>query len=201
MEGQDRDWLANFIALQFTRGRHFRDMQNRIANEALKLLARGRAANPEWISAQLGPNATEDEVRQTTSVLRNGRFTVTPDQSASVIGALKTAARLVQPLGMMRWNLMKASTVSIISSDAPVTLWREPSERDDYEGIGILTADEIAVPVDPQHALILLPPDDAGDGSDVVLASNNQVAALNSRTILGAFRQIYAHPATEPSGR
>jgi Protein of unknown function (DUF4238) len=152
----DRDWLANFIALQVTRGTQFRDMQHRIANEGLQLLARAYASRPESIRALLGEKATDEAVGEAASFLREGRFTVTPRQTASVVGAMQAAAQLVQPIGMMRRHLLRAAVPSIATSDAPLTLWREPSELDDVVGIGVLTAEEIALPVDPWHALILL---------------------------------------------
>ncbi len=193
----DRDWLANFIALQVTRGTQFRDMQHRIANEGMQLLARAYGARPETVRALLGEKATDKAVNEAASFLREGRFTVTPSQTASVLGAMQAAAKLVQPIGMMRWHLLRAAVPSIITSDAPLTLWREPSELDDVVGIGVLTAEEIALPVDPWHVLILLPPPGTDAGS-IIEATWLVVGGLNARTILGAQRQIYAHPSTQP---
>jgi len=197
MSVEDRDWLANFIALQLTRGRPFRDMQQRLANEALGLLGRAQAAHPEGIRRILGEEATDENVEEAGSVLREGQFTVTPDQSQSVVGAMQVAGTLVQPISDKCWNLLKADAQRIVTSDAPVTLWRAPWPNEDVEGIGVLTAEEIALPVDPQHVLILQPP--GPDAPAITMMDSTLTATLNWRTIHDGHRQVYAHPATLPS--
>ncbi len=158
----DRGILANFIALQMTRGTRFREFLKEIANEMMKLAARAHASVPGAVEAIAGDEATADDIQEFRAILREGRFDVTPNQSASVINALKAAEELVPPIGLKRWSLLRTDTPLIVTSDNPITLWRQALGPQDNWGVGVLTADELALPVDPRHALILRHPHRAG---------------------------------------
>jgi hypothetical protein len=46
-----------------------------------------------------------------------------------------------------------------LSSEYPLSYWREPSPTDHMYGIGPATADEVRLPISPTHALVLTPPE------------------------------------------
>lgn len=43
----------------------------------------------------------------------------------------------------------------LITSDAPLIVWRQPSRRDEYEGVGIAWAEEIRFPLDSSKQLVI----------------------------------------------
>jgi hypothetical protein len=43
----------------------------------------------------------------------------------------------------------------LITSDTPLVIWRRPSIRDQFEGVGIANAEEVRFPLDPRKQLVL----------------------------------------------
>jgi hypothetical protein len=189
----DREILSNFIALQLTRGTRFREFLKEIATDMMRLASRAQASIPGAVEAIAGDNATAEDIEDFRAILLEGRVEVTPNRSAAVIDALKIAEELVPIIGVKKWNLMKTDGLRIVTSDNPVTLWRKPLGPHDNWGVGVQTADEVALPVDPQHALVLRHPYPTEEEL-VREADSDAVRALNSRTILQAHRWIYSHP-------
>jgi hypothetical protein len=189
----DREILSNFIALQLTRGTRFREFLKEIATDMMKLASRVQATVPGAVEAIAGDNATAEDIEDFRAILREGRVEVTPNRSAAIIDALKVAEELVPIIGVKSWNLVKTDGLRIVTSDNPVTLWRKPLGPHDNWGVGIQTADEVALPVDPQRALVLRHPY-PGEEEFVREADHDAVRTLNSRTILQAHRWVYAHP-------
>jgi hypothetical protein len=194
----DREVLANFIALQITRGTRFRELLKEIANDMMRLAARAHVSIPGALEAIVGDDASAEDIEQFRAILREGRFDITPNQSASVINALRVAEELVPIIGVKRWNLVRTDALRIVTSDNPVTLWRRPLAQEDNWGVGVQTADEVALPVDSKLALVLRHPLPSEEES-LMQVDLEAVRTLNSRTILQASRWVYAHPETLPS--
>lgn len=55
----------------------------------------------------------------------------------------------------MNWTIEIDRKERFITSDVPVVLWRAPSRRDDYQGFGLETAEELRFPIDPSKQLVL----------------------------------------------
>jgi len=189
----DHDIIANFIALQITRGQDFRELQTEIANDMMRFAARAQAAFPEGIRQILGEEVTDEAISEVTRVLAEGQFTVTPDKSASIVEALTIAANLVQPIGSMDWALIELPGPGFLTSDAPVRMWRRREGPHDVWGTGVVTAQEISLPLDPQRCLLLQPPDYETPLKDMSI--RDAVLTLNMRTASGAHRYFFSRPA------
>jgi hypothetical protein len=189
---EDRSILANFIALQITRGSTFRELQAGIIDDIMKMAGRMQAAHPEGIRGLLGDEVTDEEVEEVTATLRAGDFTVTPNKNASIIDAMHVAAELVGYTVGLRWDLIVSPVPAILTSDAPVSLWRRKHGPNDNWGVGVETADEITFPIDPNQCLLLHPSDHETDLDGVPV--REAVLTLNMRTALGAYRYFFSHP-------
>lgn len=66
-----------------------------------------------------------------------------------------TALSLMPKLAAMHWSIAIDRKERLITADQPVLLWKRPSRRDAFEGVGIQTADEIRLPLDPGKQLVL----------------------------------------------
>jgi hypothetical protein len=118
---------------------------------------------------------------------------VTPNKSASLVEALMIASGLVQPLGQMDWSLLELPGPGFITSDAPVRMWRRREGPHDVWGVGVETAQEISLPIDPQRCLILQP---RGYETELrKMATRDMVLTLNMRTASGAHRHFFGRPS------
>lgn len=68
---------------------------------------------------------------------------------------LRSVRRAVPLIDRLHWTLEFSRKARFITSDVPLVLWRAPSPRDNYEGVGIGNADEIRFPLDPSKQLTL----------------------------------------------
>jgi hypothetical protein len=92
--------------------------------------------------------------------------------------------------------LARFSKRKLITSDTVISLYRAPRPENAFYGMGLLTADEVYVPLARDVALILMPRDDM-DGvrlhaSTAMAKHINLVVGANSR------RWIFHHPDDLP---
>ncbi len=72
------------------------------------------------------------------------------------VRSMFSSVPLVVPLLLeMNWTLEVDRKSLLITSDMPLVLWRRPSFRDKFEGMGIESAEELRFPLDPRHQLVL----------------------------------------------
>lgn len=57
----------------------------------------------------------------------------------------------------MTWTLELGRRPILYTSDRPVMMWRPPSPRDAYEGVGLLGATEVRFPLTPRALLVMRP--------------------------------------------
>ena len=86
-----------------------------------------------------------------------------------------TATTLTPTLSDMHWSLAVDRKERLITADQPVLIWKRPSPRDAYLGVGIQSADEIRVPLDPSKQLVLR----HRSRPEVIRLSSDDVAACN----------------------
>ena len=55
----------------------------------------------------------------------------------------------------MHWTVERCRRAMLLTSDRPVMNWRPPSTRDQFEGIGIETAQEVRLPITPTELLVM----------------------------------------------
>ena len=95
---------------------------------------------------------------------------------------------LVPRINAFNWTIEVDRKEQLITSDSPVVVWRTPSKRDDYEGIGIDSAEELRFPIAPDRQLVLSRRQrtpSARISSDRVRGCNADMAAACHRFIIG----------------
>lgn len=68
---------------------------------------------------------------------------------------LHSVEALVPLLLDRSWTVETDRKERFLTSDVPVVIWRPPTPRDDFEGIGPINADEIRFPLAPASQLVL----------------------------------------------
>ena len=69
---------------------------------------------------------------------------------------LGIASKEIAPrLCKFHWTVEHCRRPILFTSDRPVMCWRPRSAKDEYEGIGVDTADEIRMPLTPQDLLVI----------------------------------------------
>ena len=184
--------LCNFIAIQMTRGRDFRDKLDGFATQVIQKmmaleagLGSGRVA--EIIEQALGEKPTDEEAAEAMDWMRRGDFTMKLHPNASLLAMLDSAAELVQPFAAMKWKVATFNEPVLITSDSPVSLWvKDPHP---FWGVGVATADQISLPVSPTKVFVIYPQaDDDGD------LEEPSAGDLNSRTMNSAQRWLFMDP-------
>lgn len=116
---------------------------------------------------------------------------VTAEMSMQI--ALRTSKETAPALATMYWSVEHDRKARLITSDGPLILWRAPTPRDAYEGLGITGAEEIGFPLDPAKQLVLTPkPRPAG-----VRISPQRSAACNQDLAYACHNFVVANPREE----
>jgi hypothetical protein len=103
---------------------------------------------------------------------------------------LRGMEQIAPVLSGFHWTIESDRKRRFITSDAPLVVWRKPTPRDEFEGIGVANAEEIRFPLDPGKQLVL-----AGRARPrTVRISSRRVQDCNADTASACHRFIVAHP-------
>ena len=158
--GSEERWaLASLLALQHTRSPEQR--ARTMFHDNVQSFLNGRELTRELVAEylaehHLGSTPSPNEVEAalgwvSASIHMGGETSVT--QSIELM--LTTAANLTPLIEEMRWTVEHDRKGRFLSSDTPLTIWRPPSKRDQFEGIGIENCIEVRIPLDPWKLLVL----------------------------------------------
>lgn len=155
----ERDVLSVYLALQMTRTPEQRERL--IFPERLAKFLDGRELTRELVAAYLtdhhigfAPSENEVEGAWTfASVALRGLSALTPELSMRLM--LSSVSELAPRLAGLRWCVEHDRKERFVTSDTPLVLWRTPTVRDQFEGFGVETAEEIRFPLDPGKQLVL----------------------------------------------
>lgn len=150
--------LAVFLSVQFTRTTHHREQV--MLPERLAHWAGQRALTEDLVAEYLEtvhlgfpprPREAEGAFLYVSKALEDGAAT----SEFAIDMMLRMIAALVPRLLLLNWTLEMDAKQRLITSDTPVVIWRKPSRKDDFEGVGIESADELRFPLDPGKQLVL----------------------------------------------
>jgi uncharacterized protein DUF4238 len=154
----DRAALAIFLALQGTRTPEQRERVE-FASRVVKY-ANGREVNPDLVAEFLEkvhlrakPSAKEVLAAHEFVSLDVSWGASTPQFAIDLM--LKSALGMAPLLSGLWWTLEFDRKDLLTTSDTPLVIWRAPTPRDAYEGVGIMTAEELRIPLDPSKQLVL----------------------------------------------
>ena len=157
----DRDsaTLALFVGLQMARTTQHRErvlFPRRVVD-----WANGRQITRELVaeyleSEHLGfepdPGEVDGALTVVSVALRDEPNTLTDEFAVEMM--LRSGIEISRRLLRLNWSIECDRRREFITSDTPVVVWRKPTPRDEYEGLGIENADEIRFPLDPGKQLV-----------------------------------------------
>jgi hypothetical protein len=155
----ERTTLAAFMALQLTRtpeqrGRVFFAMDLAAYAGARKL---DRIVVAEYLErVHLGFRPRDAEVSAAldlAQVVLRDPVLLTSEFAIRLM--LESVDQLAPVLLDRHWTLEIARKPRLLTSDHPLVIWRTPSPRDRYEGVGIANAEQVRFPLDPGKQLVL----------------------------------------------
>lgn len=203
LDVESRTALAHFIALQIPRGEVFRATMNRTADQIGKMVLQMAAAHPATLRRLMretgdGTEPTDEEVAAQAEFLARGEYTIRESQNASVALFLETAGELVEPVFACSWDLVTVTGEGrMITADEPIRMWRAPGKAPAWMGVGIFTAEDITLPLDPMHCLRFSMRMGAPDR--VFKIGDQEVEIINGRTAQGAHRYLVVEKTWQPS--
>ena len=134
-----------------------------------------------------GPGVSFERMKE---FVEGGRYTIKVTTEALIRTELSAFDQVLQSVGSRRWSLIDAVSHApdFITCDHPITLVSNDPEARGPVGVG-LKQTEIVFPINPRQALLGVFEDSPGPE---VSASPHSVAAINSRVIRHADRQLYS---------
>jgi hypothetical protein len=198
----DSATLALFVGLQAARTTHNRE--SALFPQQVLAWAAGRPLTHELMAEYLEteylgftPHDREIDAALTyVQVAQGAPETLTQEWAVEMM--LRSALEFSKQVLRLHWSIEHDRRREFITSDTPVVLWRKPSHQDEYRGLGISTAAEVRIPLDPGKQLVMSrrprrPSHDVAVHR--VRRSNADMAAACHRLIVGAptNREVGAH--------
>lgn len=192
---EEREVLSIYLAFQMTRTPEQRERT--LFPERLAAYLDGRDLTRDSVAAYLAdhhlgfsPGANEiDAAFDFASVALQDRSILTPEFSMQMM--LRSVAGLAPRLAGFHWCVEHDRKQRFITSDTPLVLWRTPTHRDEFEGFGIETAEEIRFPLDPAKQLVLTP----RTRTPSARVQPARSAAANQDAALACHNFVVAHPS------
>ncbi|MCZ4494227.1 MAG: hypothetical protein JWP53_3158 [Conexibacter sp.] len=188
---EERAAWAEFMAVQVSRGRHFREMTKDWSDRLMKATLGVAAANaPDSYFEAMSAEAVGDEplpemTKERRQQLIDGEgFDVVPTQEHMIEMSLVAVEQLTSIFFQMSWKLLRFPDRWLITSDHPVAYWREPSPMNSFYGIGPITAREVRIPLSPNTALVLTHPHRIDEPEDEEIDMGRDVARCLNRDLL-----------------
>lgn len=157
---QNRWALAHYAALQSVRGPDTRKTTEHVRATMVRLEvgAGGRKNVGAWIRDNLGFEPTkEQEDRIWGDATQPGGPPIGFSNLTHIQNAVETATRLTPYLATRPWTLVRFDQRSLITSDAPVSLVRQPDDEP-WEGVGFATAWGVTFPLTRKLGLLMSDP-------------------------------------------
>ncbi len=188
--GDDRAWLSVFIALQLLLGRGHRQDAGQAAGLMGELIV---SALDQLEAASEASEEEEEEGVDAPPEPAAGHVVAHDGEPVRV--SLAGLPRLARFVSERTWQLLRFPSRLVLTGDTPVVLWSRPGGAKPYQ-FGLGTADEVRMPLDPRHALIVARKAPAGE---VVRELTDRHARALNRTVAEAAREwMYYHPDSDP---
>jgi hypothetical protein len=190
----EREVLSVYLALQMTRTPEQRERT--LFSERLAVYLDGRELTRDRVATylaehHLGFAPTDNEVGAAfdlASVALRDRSILTPEFSMRMM--LRAVTDVAPRLAQFEWCVEHDRKERLITSDTPLVLWRTPTYRDEFEGFGIETAEEIRFPLDPGKQLVLT----RNVRTPSARVNPARSAAANQDAALACHNFLVAHP-------
>lgn len=219
VSSEDRWALSYYIALQAVRGPDTRKTIEHVHAKMVRLEvgAGGRKNVKHWIKKNLEFEPTDEQAQRVwDEATQPDGPPITFSNLAHIQHMVETAEHLAPYMATRPWTLFRFDRRSLITSDAPVSLIRNPTEEP-WAGVGFATAWGISFPLtrklgllmgDPMVMLDGLEADDprvaiaraavvAGEVDQAQVGTTVMEKLFNEHTATNAREYLYLHPADE----
>lgn len=188
---EDHQAVCLFMAFQIARGRTARrriELFVDLFGHLQGSLTQRQAPNA---SGEAG-EAPEETRRESEARARVNQVEFIPDPNEHLDQIGRSAASMLPHLLSRPWFLFEFSNFSLLTSDEPVVL-HTPGPHTETEAIGVQTAHEVWMPLDPKRLLIL---GRGGDPGPFNRLPGEPEFAIQSNRLVGqnAYDEIFLHP-------
>ncbi len=207
LKAEHRAVLAEFVAVQYLRGPdrriHMQNTAAQIARMDISLNGKQRMAHElaEYTGAELTDELIDQLWEQATRV-EGPPLTVDPGQHIELI--VDSLPDVYWYFAARPWSLIRFERQKLLTCDTPVVLVPR-ANKSAWEGVGLLTAWALAIPLSRDTALLMTDPsrlaehvtrDFVASGAldDIETPSAAWARALRALTVRNARRFIYHHP-------
>ncbi len=191
----DRERWSMLIALQVTRGRDFRDNQNAVAEYLLKTQVALDSRDPADMRKRLvdaGLEPTEESLQVLREMMENpDSYHVEMHPARLIHLALQTALEVLRYFALRQWSLVILPQPVLVTTDHPLALCAYPDASGPFGGVGVMTADEIWMPLDPTRLLVMTHPDTEAKVGTVPM---ERVLSINLRVAAACDDWVFARP-------
>jgi hypothetical protein len=196
-----RQALSIFFAFQFVRGPGMRAALLQQYDTLAKMtMSRATAETVRrYVKNDDGSELPDDEMQELLRDLHDpaGVRVVPSSEANHHLGTvLPFVLDLVPLFEERRWHLMSFPSPMLVTGDEPIGLI-DRSVRPGDRVVGIKTASEIVIPVDPTHAFVLVRPDDSVSDRNLV-GTQEKARIINNHVGYGCHRYLVHRPGTEP---
>jgi hypothetical protein len=194
--GEDRSALAVFVAFRLVLGGGYRAGLARTAALLGHVIGMttGDALGDEGQGGRRGRRgASAPTSAAAAAAAADADLVIHDDEPASLsLASLPSVAGL---LAARTWQLVRFPAPLLVTSDTPVALWSPPGRAKPHQ-FGLAVADELRIPLDSRHGLILARRAPAGE---VVRELDERHARALNRTVAeGARTWMFYHPGIDP---
>ncbi|MCX4608693.1 DUF4238 domain-containing protein [Streptomyces mirabilis] len=193
----DRAILGQWIAAQHVRIPAVRQANNEIFDQLTKIMvaAGGKPEMRRLLEEQSGEPVTDEEVEAMWDEMTDFN---SYDAELSVNDQMLMMGRSMETAydAMMNrsWGLCRFERKTLLLSDHPVTLMRDPRQPE-WRGVGLANAAAILVPIDRRAAIFMQPP---GIPDHELPASTRVARELNHRFAWNSRIELFHHPEDNP---
>lgn len=209
LDEESRGTLAYYVALQLSRGPEQRRNSENLARQATRMEIGygGRAGVKGWAKKNLGLEVDDaTAARLWDEAMRPEGPPIKISTAAHIEQTLEIAESLFKYMSGRPWSLVRFDKRSLILSDVPVGLVRQPGEEDSWMGVGVMTAWGITFPLTRKLGLLMNDPDlvidkgvpvekvRAGAFDFVQVGTTAMERIFNEHTASSASLRLFHHP-------
>ncbi len=195
---KERTAVALFIATQFLRGANRRDFADAITDAIAKahLVGASDSALRDDYKRVASEDFSEEEFLAWRDFIRDTDNYRVREKGAVPQLIVEHAPPYAAFLSLeYSWTVVRFPLPVLVTCDVPVALWRPPGDAP-WMGVGMATAHEVRVPLDPSHVLILRSKRASGQArpEGLYVGAGDVYGAVVKGVLGWAYRWVFMHP-------
>lgn len=196
---EDRRAIADFVGLQSVRGIDFRDFvqgsYDQAGQKLADLIAATGAGLRKAFAGEHGRLPTDQEFEELRQSMQGMKVRADIPRNYHVVLMLEMAGQQALIVYAKQLHVLEApGDARFLTADVPLTLWAyEPGP---FGSTSLMMADEVCLPIDRTHCLLLNHPAGEMDRGEetLITVGVERVVEINRRTVHRAARFVFCHP-------